>query len=170
MQCSSDVNANKCPTGLVPLREVLTALDNPKLECHDVDPKFTKDDKGTIIAQQYDIKANKKCAVTPGKVIKDDKKGMGECCKLLVPGISYQELGHVHQGAQERQSGRQESLQAPEQQSNSRHEPCEAWPLRQEAGEGRCGHNQALGLGAVFSVHGLSKPWSFSLNIIFLAR
>jgi hypothetical protein len=71
VQCSSDVNANTCPTGLVPLRAVLTALDNPKLECHDVDPKFTKDDKGTIIAQQYDIKANKKCAFTPGKVAKE---------------------------------------------------------------------------------------------------
>jgi hypothetical protein len=70
-QCSSDVNANECPRGLVPLRAVLTALGNPKLECHDVDPKFTKDNKGTIIAQQYDIKANKKCAFTPGKVAKE---------------------------------------------------------------------------------------------------
>ena len=29
VQCSFDVNANECPKGLVPLREVLTALDNP---------------------------------------------------------------------------------------------------------------------------------------------
>ena len=71
VQCSSEHMADKCPRGLVPLREVLAALDNPKLECHEVDPKFTKDDKGEITSQEYDIKCIKSCAFTPGKIAKE---------------------------------------------------------------------------------------------------
>ncbi len=71
VQCSSQVKKDACPEGLAPLSEILTALDNPKVECHDVEPKFRKDDEGTVVAQEYDIKCNKSCSFTPAKIPKE---------------------------------------------------------------------------------------------------
>jgi hypothetical protein len=41
-QCSSEVKKDACPEGLAPLGEILTSLDNPTVECHDIEPKFIK--------------------------------------------------------------------------------------------------------------------------------
>ena len=85
------------------MREVLTALDNPKLECHDVDPKFTKDDKGSIIAQQYDMKANTKCAFTPGKVAKEFNEEWEKAASRLVLGSA---ISKWDMSTKEHKSGR----------------------------------------------------------------
>jgi hypothetical protein len=34
-------------------------LDNPTVECHDIEPKFIKDDEQTIVVQDYAIKCSK---------------------------------------------------------------------------------------------------------------
>ena len=34
-----------CLEGLAPLGEILTAFDSPNVECHDIQPKFTKNDE-----------------------------------------------------------------------------------------------------------------------------
>ena len=74
VQCTSDVSASECPKELVPLRQILTNLGNPPLVCHKVEAKFTKNDAGEVIAQDYDIKCDKDCSFTPLKVTKEFKE------------------------------------------------------------------------------------------------
>ena len=71
VQCSSAVKKDACPEGLAPLSTILTALENPKIECHDSVPKFIHDDAGTIVAQEYEIKCTKVCSYTPTKIPKE---------------------------------------------------------------------------------------------------
>ena len=83
VQCSSEVKKDACPEGLAPLSEILAALDNPKVECHDIEPKFTKDDMGNIVSQDYDIKCSKVCSFTPTKIPKEfnEDEELGAACK-----------------------------------------------------------------------------------------
>jgi hypothetical protein len=62
VQCSSEVKKDACPEGLAPLGEIVTTLDNPAVECHDIEPKFIKNDEQTIVAQGYAIKCSKVCS------------------------------------------------------------------------------------------------------------
>ena len=71
VQCSSAVKKDACPEGLAPLSTILTALENPKIECHDCVPKFIHDDAGAIVAQEYEIKCTKACSYTPTKIPKE---------------------------------------------------------------------------------------------------
>ena len=71
VQCSSEVKEDACLEGLAPLGEILTALDNPTVECHDIEPKFIKNDEQTIVAQDYAIKCSKVCSYSPMKIPKE---------------------------------------------------------------------------------------------------
>jgi hypothetical protein len=46
-------------------------LDNPTVECHDIEPKFIKDDAHTIVAQDYAIKCSKVCSYPPTTIPKE---------------------------------------------------------------------------------------------------
>ena len=59
---------------MAPLGEILTALGNPTVECHDIEPKFVKNNEHTIAAQDYAIKCSKVCSYSPMKI----PKGFGE--------------------------------------------------------------------------------------------
>ena len=56
---------------MAPLSTILTALENPKIECHDCVPKFIQDDADRIVAQEYEIKCTKVCSFTPTKIPKE---------------------------------------------------------------------------------------------------
>ena len=91
VQCSSDVSPNECRKELTPLREVLAALGNPTLVCHTVEPKFTKNDAGEVIAQEYDIKCDKDCSFTPLKVTKEFKEEWENAASRMVLGPALQQ-------------------------------------------------------------------------------
>ena len=71
VQCSSQVENDACPEGLAPLGEILTALDNPTVECHDIEPKFINNYEQTIVAQDYAVKCSKVCSYSPMKIPKE---------------------------------------------------------------------------------------------------
>ena len=91
VQCSSDVSPNECRKELTPLREVLAALGNPPLACHIIDPKFTKNDAGEVIAQEYDIKCDSDCSFTPLKVTKEYKEEWENAASRLLLGPAFKE-------------------------------------------------------------------------------
>ena len=41
------------------------------MECHDIEPKFIKDDAHTIVAQDYAIKCSKVCSYSPTQIPKE---------------------------------------------------------------------------------------------------
>ena len=88
VQCSSEVKRDACPEGLAPIADILAALDNPKVECHEVEPKFTKDDTGTIVAQDYDIKCTKLCSYTPQKIPKEFNEDWENAATRLFMGVA----------------------------------------------------------------------------------
>jgi len=91
VQCSSDVSPNECPKELTPLREILAALGNPNLACHTAVPKFTKNDAGEVIAQEYDIKCDTDCSFTPLRVMKEFKEEWENAGSRLFLGPAFKE-------------------------------------------------------------------------------
>ena len=91
VQCSSDVSPNDCPKELTKLREVLTALGNPTVVCHNIVPTFTKNDAGAAIAQEYDVKCDKDCSFTPLKVSKEFKEDWENAASRLLLGPAFKD-------------------------------------------------------------------------------
>ena len=82
-----------CPSELAPLSDILTALDNPKVECHDIDPKFTKDDEGTVVCKEFDIKCTKQCSFTPTKIPKEFNEDWENAAARLFLGTALKNWG-----------------------------------------------------------------------------
>ena len=66
-------------------------------------PSSRRTTKGTIIAQQYDIKANKKCAFTPGKVAKEFNEEWENAASRLFLGSA---ISNWDMSTKEHKSGR----------------------------------------------------------------
>ena len=69
VQCSTEVAEmkEKCPEKLCELATILAALDEPKLECHDYDVDYQKNDEQVIVSREYNLKVTKRCSFSPAK-------------------------------------------------------------------------------------------------------
>ena len=73
VQCSAEdpEMKKKCPTKLTDLASLLSALDEPSLECHEYEVKYEKNDEQRVVGRQYIMKVTKTLAFSPAKTPKD---------------------------------------------------------------------------------------------------
>ena len=93
VQCSTEVQEmkTKCPVKLTDLASVLSALDDPHLECHEYEVKYEKNDEQKVISREYIMKVTKTLAFSPAKTGKDFNEDWENAGSRLMAGQGAKE-------------------------------------------------------------------------------
>ena len=81
----------KCPDKLTDLASLLSALDEPKLECHNYETKYEKNDEGAVVSRTYILKVTKTCSFSPAKTPKEFNEEWDNARSRLMTGPGAKE-------------------------------------------------------------------------------